>query len=72
MKTEEEARLWIIIATVLGSLLAVVVIVVVALVSKFKQKTKKMRAYKRHIDETEMEVKQIFREGRRFIFRQIY
>lgn len=63
MKRQEQAELWIIIAAVIGSLLAVGVIVVVALMLKFKQKTKKMRAYKRHLDEQEMEIKQIFREG---------
>ena len=65
---EELAKLWIIIAAVIGCLLAVVVIVVVALLWKYKQKSKKMRDYQRHVEEQEMEIKQIFREGQEHVW----
>ena len=60
---EELAKIYIIIAVVIGAILFVVVIIVVALVVKYKQKSKEMKEYERHVEEQEMEIKKIFREG---------
>ena len=53
----------IIIAPVAGSVLAIFVIVIVIVACKYRQKSKKMRDYERHVEEQEMEIKNIFREG---------
>ena len=52
---------------IIGAIAACVVVIVVigALVVflKYRKKSKKMRDYQRHVEEQEMEIRQIFREG---------
>ena len=55
---EELEKKWIIVTAVLGSLLAMVMIVAVLLFLNYKKKSKRMRDYQRRVEEQEMETRE--------------
>ena len=62
-RIHEVEKMWIIIAAVIGSLLAIVLIVAVLLYLKNKKKSKKMRNIQQHVKELEMDIVDIVRQG---------